>query len=56
MMNIGLGLAAILCLGMVALMCAPMAIGMIRARPRRRAAVTGEHVSARSRNQAGAQP
>jgi len=56
MMNIGLGLAAILCLGMVALMCAPMAIGMTRARPRRRAAGTGEHVNVGSRDQAGALP
>jgi hypothetical protein len=37
MMNIGLGLATILCLGMMALMCVPMAIGVIRNRFRRTA-------------------
>jgi hypothetical protein len=36
MMNIGLGLATLVCLGMMALMCVPMAIGMIRNRLRRR--------------------
>jgi AcrR family transcriptional regulator len=36
MMNIGLGLATLVCLGMMALMCSPMAIGMIRNRPRHR--------------------
>ncbi len=37
MMNIGTGLAVAACLVMMALMCIPMAIGMIRARLGKRA-------------------